>query len=363
MSGGSDSGRITLQTLADHLGVSRTTVSNAYNRPDQLSDELRDRILAAAAELGYQGPAAAARMLRTGRAGAIGVLFTEDLRFVFDDPNTARFLHGVAETSALAQTGLMLLPVPAGVDVADTAIPNVAVDGVIAFSVPEGHPALDALLARRAPTVIVDQPDLGATTSFVGVDDRAGARAAAQHLLDLGHRRIGVLLPRPPVGDRPGPVATARLDELDLRVGRARLAGYRDALAGAGLDPDGLVVWAAESLGIDAGREAATDFLISRPELTGVLCYADQLAIGAAQAAGSIGRSVPDDLSIVGFDDVPRAATWDPPLTTIHQPLVDKGRAAAELLLSEIDDGIRRRVDLPVGLLVRSSSAPPPHRT
>ena len=132
--------RVTLQTIADHLGVSRTTVSNAYNRPDQLGDELRDSILAAAAQLGYRGPDAVARMLRTGRVGAIGLLFTEDLRFVFTDPDTTRFMQGVAETSALAGTGLTLLPVPDGLDVGDSAVPSAAVDGYLVFSVVEGHP-------------------------------------------------------------------------------------------------------------------------------------------------------------------------------------------------------------------------------
>lgn len=359
MSGLSGSGRITLQTIADRLGVSRTTVSNAYNRPEELSTELREQILATAAQLGYPGPAAAARSLRTGRSGAIGLVFTEDLRFVFHDPNTAQFLRGVAETSALAQTGLTLVPIPDGVDVDDTALPHVALDGVIVFSVPERHRSLDAILGRPGPAVIVDQPDLGTAASFVGVDDRAGAHAAAAHLLDLGHCHIGVLLPRPPLGDPVGPVATDRLEALDLRVGRARLAGYRDAIAAVGGNPDDLVVWSAEALGVDAGRRAATELLRAHPELTAVLCYADQLAIGAAQAAFRLGLSVPGELSIVGFDDVPRAATWDPPLTTVHQPLVDKGRAAAELLLSQIDDGVPRRVELPIGLVVRSSSAPP----
>ena len=108
------SNQVTLQTVADRVGVSRTTVSNAYNRPNELGAALRERILQAAAELGYRGPDAAARMLRSGHMGAIGLLFTEDLRFVFTDPDTTSFMQGVAETSALSGTGLTLLPAPAG---------------------------------------------------------------------------------------------------------------------------------------------------------------------------------------------------------------------------------------------------------
>ncbi|MEO6652807.1 MAG: LacI family DNA-binding transcriptional regulator [Ilumatobacteraceae bacterium] len=350
------SGHITLQTVADRVGVSRATVSNAYNRPDQLSSGLRERILEAAAELGYRGPDAAARSLRTGQMGTIGLLFTEDLRFVFTDPDTTEFMRGVAETSALAKTGLTLLPVPAGVDPADTAVSTVAADGHLVFSVAEGHPALDVLRSRGRPIVVVDEPDLGVTTSFVGIDDRCGARLAAHHLITLGHRRIGVLLGR--VGIEPGPL-TGPSTEITVRVARERLGGYRDAMSEAGLDPDDLVVWTSDGNDPDAGRAAALSLLEHHPELTGLVCFSDQLAIGAAQAAERCNLTVPDDLSIVGFDDVPRAAAWEPPLTTIRQPLVDKGRVAADLLLELIGGGQPRRIELPIELVIRASTAPP----
>ncbi|MDX2378262.1 MAG: LacI family DNA-binding transcriptional regulator [Acidimicrobiia bacterium] len=352
--------RVTLQTIADRLGVSRTTVSNAYNRPDQLGDELRDRILATATELGYRGPDAAARMLRTGRMGAIGMLFTEDLRFVFTDPDTTHFMQGVAETSALSGTGLTMLPVPAGLDLADTAVASTPVDGYLVFSVAEDHPALAAIMRRGVPIVVVDAPDLGATTSFVGIDDQRGAKMAAHHLLDLQHTRISVLLGRVTGDGKPRQVTADSVAHSANRVARARLTGYRNALAEAGLDPEGLVVWAAGGNDPDAGRRAATEMLEAHPELTAVLGFSDQLAIGAAQAAQRLGRSVPDDLSIVGFDDIPRAATWEPPLTTVRQPLVDKGRAAADLLLQQIEHGGRGRIELPIELVVRDSTAASP---
>lgn len=350
---------MTLQTIADHLGVSRTTVSNAYNRPDQLGDELRLRILDAADRLGYRGPDAAGRLLRTGRMGAIGLLFTEDLRFVFTDPDTTRFIQGVAETSALAGTGLTMLPVPPGVDLGETAVPSAVVDGYLVFSVADGHPALDWILRRDSPVVVVDEPDLGSATSFVGIDDRAGAAMAARHLLDLGHRRIGVLLGRLSAGGGPGPVSREQVHASPVRIARERMAGYEEAFAGAGHDAASLVAWAAGAMEPDAGRRATREMLATRPDLTAVLCFNDQLAIGATQAGEREGRRIPDDLSIVGFDDVPRAASWDPPLTTIRQPLVDKGRAAADLLLRQIADGGRGRIQLPIELVVRGSTAPP----
>ena len=351
--------RVTLQTIADHLGVSRTTVSNAYNRPDQLTSELRQSVLETAEQLGYRGPDPAARMLRTGTTRTIGLLFTEDLRFVFNDPNTTLFMRGVAETIALAGTGLTLLPVPAGMPLEETAVGTTPSDGYLVFSVADQHPALRAVLRHDVPVVIVDEPDLGRDTSFVGIDDREGGRLAAHHLVELGHRTFGVIVHRlnnPPKLSR---ATMADVDRAALRIVRERVAGYRDALAAAGLDPDSIVVWEAGDNDPDAGREATTALLNALPDTTALLCTTDRLAIGATQAAATSGRGVPDDLSVVGFDDIPRAATWEPRLTTIRQPLVDKGRVAADLLLAQIETGVPQRVNLPLELVIRSSTAPP----
>lgn len=354
------SSRVTLQTIADELGVSRATISNAYNRPDQLSPALRERVLEAADRLGYHGPDAAARMLRTGRMQSIGLLFTEDLRYVFTDPDTMLFMQGVAETSALAGSGLTLLPVPPGMDLDATAIRSVATDGHLVFSVDDHHPAVAALVAAGRPMVTVDEPDLGDRTSFVGIDDRLGAALAASHLIELGHRRLGILLGRlSSSSTTAGRVDPAGEATITIRIAKRRIAGYRDACRDAGLDPASLVVWAAGANDPDTARTAGTEFLTAHPDLTGLLCFSDQIAIGAAQAAARLGRRVPDDLSLVGFDDVPRAAAWDPPLTTIRQPLVDKGRVAADLLLELIAGRPPRRIELPIELVVRASTAPP----
>ncbi len=355
--------RVTLQTIADRLGVSRTTVSNAYNRPGELSPELREQILDAAADLGYRGPDAAGRMLRTGHMGAIGLLFTEDLRFVFSDPDTTGFMQGVAEASSISGAGLTLLPAPPGVDIATTAVATAAVDGHIVFSVADDHTALSAVLDRGLPIVMVDEPDLGDRTSFVGIDDREGARSIAAHLIELGHRDLAAVLGRVASQSRTGRIDPNREDEMTVRVARERVAGYRSAMVDAGLDPDDLILWEAGGNDPDTGRRAVIELLTEHPSLTGLLCFSDQIAIGASQAGQVVGRRVPQDLSITGFDDVPRARTWDPPLTTVRQPLVEKGKAAAELLLEQIDGAPPRRIMLPIELIVRSSTAPrPAHR-
>ena len=351
--------RVTLQTLADHVGVSRTTVSNAYNRPDQLTPALRERILATAERLGYGGPDARARMLRTGTTRTIGLLFTEDLRYVFSDPNTTLFMRGVAETSALAGTGLTLLPVPAGMSVDDTAVGATPTDGYLVFSVAASHPAVHAVLRHDVPLVVVDEPDLGPTTSFVGIDDRRGGRLAADHLLALGPREIAIVVHRLGPEARQRPLTPAQLDRAGLRIVRERVGGFFDGLTAAGLDPTAVTVWEAGDNDPDVGRDATTQLLRARPTTTALFCTTDQLAIGATQAASTLGRRVPTDLSVVGVDDIPRAASWTPSLTTVRQPLVEKGRVAAELLLGQVRTGTPRRVDLPIELVVRQSTAPP----
>jgi DNA-binding LacI/PurR family transcriptional regulator len=352
--------RVTLQTLAEHLGVSRTTVSNAYNRPEQLSEALRQRILDAADELGYRGPDAAARMLRTGRHDTIGVLFTEDLRFVFSDPDTTTFLEGVAEASAGAGTGVLLLPSPAGMPVAQTPLARAAVDGFLVFSAPDDHPAVREVLSRGLPTVLIDEPDPDGDASFLGIDDRGGASLLARHLHELGHRRVGIVT-LPMTAARAGHPGLRTIEEAHrsaVRVVRARTGGIVDA----GFDP---VVYEARTNDPDAGREAGLALLRAHPELTAVLALSDQLAIGVTQAAFRLGIDVPRDLSIVGFDDIPRASTWDVPLTTIRQPLVDKGRRAATLLQGLIDADEPRAVreTLPIELVIRASSGPAPDRS
>ncbi|MEM8705648.1 MAG: LacI family DNA-binding transcriptional regulator [Actinomycetota bacterium] len=347
---------MTLQTLADELGVSRTTVSNAYNRPEQLSDELRDRILATATRLGYAGPSAAARVLRTGRHHAIGVVFTNDLRFVFSDPDTTTFLQGVAEACADAGTGVVLLPSPVGVPVDQTALPHAAVDGFLVFSAAEAHPAVQAVIARDEPTLTVDEPDLGDGSAFLGIDDRGAATILSDHLHTLGHQRIG-LVTLPMTVERTDPHGERTVDQArtsPVRVVRERVLGVLDA----GTDP---IVWEATANDPDAGREAALELLRRHPELTAVIAFSDQIAIGVTQAAARMGIDVPGDLSVVGFDDIPRASTWDVPLTTIRQPLVEKGRIAASELLGMIDGGhAPSRHVLPIELVVRRSSGPAP---
>lgn len=341
----------TLLDIAEAVGVSRTTVSNAFNRPDQLSATLRQEILDTAEAMGYAGPNPLARKLRTGRSEAIGVLFDEVLPYAFNDPAAAAFLEGVAQGCEEAEIGLVLLPrvEPAR---AQQLVREAAVDGFIIYAVADGSPLIDCAAERRLSVVLVDQEAEGDVRS-VNTDDRQGAYEAAMHLLDGGHRRLGILgLELDPLY-RYGPVSPALRRRAAYATTRERLAGYEAACAAYGIDPARLPMEACPNREA-AGRQAALHLLGRGEGPTGLLCMSDRLAVGALSATQHLGLAVPGDVAIVGFDDIPVAAHIDPPLTTVRQPVVQKGLAAARLLLD--DDPDPMQIQLPTRLIVRASA-------
>jgi DNA-binding LacI/PurR family transcriptional regulator len=353
---GSVGDRPTLKTVADAVGVSRATVSNAYNRPDQLSPALRERILAAAQRLGYAGPDPAARGLRLGQAGTIGVLVGAALSYAFRDPAIGMFLEGFARAGERAGTALLLIPSPPGED-PTAAIRGAVVDAFCLNCVPTDDPAFRAVRERRLPVAVVEGEGEG--VARVDIDQRGGARAAAEHVLALGHRRFGIIVARLGRDRRSGPVDAERLARAVQPISRERLLGYRDALAAAGLDWDEVPVYETGVHGFEPGAAAAGELFSRRPDLTAILADSDLLALGAMRGAALAGRRVPDDVSVAGFDDIPAAAQAQPPLTTVRQPLLEKGEAAYGLIEELLAGKPPRRIELPVELVARASTAPP----
>jgi DNA-binding LacI/PurR family transcriptional regulator len=334
----------TLLDVARAAGVSRSTVSYVYNEPERVSAATRERVLAAAERIGYAGPNRLAASLRRGRAGAIGVLFTEILSYAFDDPAAVLFLRGIASVVERADVGLTLLPVPPDGPGALEAVRGSVVDGVIVYSLPEEHPAVKAAVQRRLPLARVDMP-APPREPCVRIDDRGGARAVAEHVLALGHRDVAILVDRLIDDDVQGFASAERRAATSYAVARERLAGYADA--GVGL----AVVYDCAGNTVEHGRAGRVAVLRAlRP--TALLCITDQLARGATQVA-----NVPAELTVTGFDDLAEAATNDPPLTTVHQDHEAKGAAAARLLLEPAADPV---VTLPTRLVVRASSGSPP---
>src|ERR671916_804759 len=280
-------GKVTLMTVARAVGVSPTTVSNAYNRPHKLSPALRERILRAAHDLGYPGPNPVARSLRRGRAGSIGLLFGEALTYAFQDPGAVEFLRGLAEGTAKHNTVLQLI---AALDVDEqegaSLLANAIIDGLVVWTLPERHPLLSLARERNIPLVIHGSPRLDGVP-FVGIDDRAAAQAAAEHLLKLGHRSLAVVSQPPANPATPQP---ARLDIYEAGV-NSREEGNRAALA----------------------------LLQATPRPTAVLAMSDELATGVLAAARELDRRVPHDVSVLGWDDSSSACASDPALTTVSQ--------------------------------------------
>lgn len=351
--------RPTLDTIALEVGVSRATVSNAYNRPDQLSAELRERIIATAARLGYAGPDPTARSLATRRSGSVAVMLCEGLSSAFSDPALSIMLDALASTVDSGDRALLLLPGVDGSGPRPQSVIRAQTDVVVAYSLVDGAPALDAVRQRNLPLVVVDEPVVPGA-AMVEVDDLKGAALAARHVAELGHRRVGILAFELLADGQHGPASADRIQIATFRVSRDRIAGYRQGLAEHGIPADEVPLWEAPGSGREIGTTGARWLLERRPRPTALLCMSDELAIGAVRAAHDLGLTVPGDVSLVGFDDTPAASWCNPPLTTIRQDLVRKGRAAGELALRMLD-GARPGppITIDVELVTRASTAPP----
>lgn len=349
--------RMTVKTLAAALGVSPATISNAYNRPDQLSPQLRERILATAEELGYPGPDAAGRTLRTGRADAVGVLLAERLSYAFSDPFAIEFLTGLSEVLEEHGISIMLMPLSrrgtgsSGTDADQsdvTAVRHANIDALTILSLPTDHPA--AMLARaRGIRLVTTSASNDPDSSWVAIDDFGAGVMIGEHLANLGHRDIAVLVEtNQPAGSPGRRLEVAELTFLDYA---ARVDGLRKAMPGR------VMIVSGGHNSIESGA-GATRWLLDRDELpTAVVCLSDVLALGALQALASRRLTPPHHVSVCGFDDIAAAKAAN--LTTVHQPIRDKGQHVARLLIDP--ESKPRQVLLPVNLISRATTGPAPH--
>jgi DNA-binding LacI/PurR family transcriptional regulator len=364
--------RATLASLAAELKVSRTTISNAYNRPDQLSADLRERVLETAKRLGYPGPDPVARSLRTRKAGAVGLVLTEPLNYAFSDPAAVSFVAGLAESCEEVGQGLLLVAVGPGRSIAEGshAVLNAGVDGFVVYSVADDDPYLEVALERNLPVVIVDQPKDVPGTSGVCIDDRAAMREIADYVVGLGHREIGLLTMRlgrertPPhgrsasVAPRAAAIASPeRLHSPQFHVQRERISGVRDAMEAAGLDPGSLTVVESFEHLPTSGGAAAEVALDANPRITALMCTADVLALSAMDYLRARGIYVPGQMTVTGFDGVPDAMRRG--LSTVAQPKLEKGRLAGKLLHSPPRTGLPVDEVLPTEFIRGRTAGPP----
>lgn len=352
--------RVTLARIAEELHISAMTVSNAYNHPDRLSEGLRERIFDTAGKLGYHGPDPVGRSLRRQRTDVVGVLYSNPLSYAFDDPAAVSFLSGLSSVTEEADLGLLLVPAAGGVSgERDSRSAQAAVDGFVIYSMSDKEQLLAAALDRQLPSVVVDQP-FKDEVPFVGVDDEAAARTAAEHLLRLGHERFAIVSFALSPDTRDGIANPVRQERAAFRVSRLRLRGYRTALEDAGLPWSKVPVYECPGSSKEFGQRAAEALLSPEHRPRAILALSDQLALGVIAWATERGLFVPKDVSVVGFDDIPAAASANPPLTTVHQDHAEKGVLAGRMLVAQLrkEDGSNAEL-LPTSLVVRGSTSPP----
>ncbi|MGF2952617.1 LacI family DNA-binding transcriptional regulator [Mycobacterium sp. THU-M116] len=351
--------RATLASVADELKISRTTVSNAFNRPDQLSADLRERVLDAAKRLGYPGPDPVARSLRTRKAGAVGLVMAEPLTYFFGDPAARDLVAGVAQSCEESGQGLLLVAVGPTRSPQEgiAAVLAAGVDGFVVYSVSDDDPTLQVVLQRRLPVVVVDQPKGLCGASRVGIDDRSAMRELAGYVVGLGHREIGLLTMRLSRDRRQGLVDADRLRSPAFDVQRERILGVWEAMTDADLDPESLTVVESYEHLPESGGDAARVALKANPRITALMCTADVLALSAMDYLRAQGIYVPGQISVTGFDGVPEAISRG--LTTVLQPSLRKGRRAGELLLRPPRSGLPV-VELLDTELARGRTAGPP---
>ncbi len=327
--------RPTIDDVARRAGVSSAAVSFAMNGRRGVGDATRQRILDAAAELGWS-PSARARALSESRARAIGLLLSRPVESLEVDPFFVRFLAGIERSLARSDHALVLRVLdsdgPADVDAYAQLAMSGRVDGLLLCDVELDDPRFDLLAAAGLPAVVAGRPVSDCPFPWLETRHDHGMAEATEHVIALGHRRIAFL------------GGHERYEHV-----QTRLRAWRDALAAAGLEP-GPVAF---------GDPAAA--LAGRP--TALVCTSDALAVSALGAARAEGLSVPDDLSVTGFDDSPLAAFAAPPLTSVRIDYTQFGEAATAALLAAIEDAPPPPFDAAAPqLVVRASSGPAPLR-
>lgn len=342
--------RLNLKGVAEKLGVSTATVSNAFNRPDQLSKNLRERILSEAARLGYHGPNLAARSLRRGRSDVIGVMLSDSLTYSFSDPMANQMLQGISEV--LMEHHKQLLLFYEGKDNTAQSSAESLPDGFIFYGL-SSLKTFERIVALGKPCVTIDF--IQDKIPNVGIDDRSAAKKVATHAIAQKEQAsVAVLGMKLVVSDRVCRLTQDDLDETSGEISRQRLHGYLDAAIDSAITIPPESMW---SIPFNTGKYAeiaAKEAFSSSYRPNVILCMSDVIALAAISAAQSMGLNVPDDVVIVGFDDISEAKHANPSLTTVCQRNAQKGKVAAKMLL---ENNLTNSI-LETRLVIRKSSSP-----
>lgn len=314
--------RATIADVAREAGVATSTASVVFSGKANVAPATRERVLTAAASLGYAGPDPRAASLRRGRSGIVAVVLEGHLRTAFLDPVTTAMMDGLTDGLADLSAGILLMRDEPGDD--GSSLASAPVDAVVLIGCSgRTRASLDVVRSRGLPVVVIEG-DAGEGIPRITLDNTAAAADVARHLRDLGHRDVALVTLSLDSDRERGPVTPERLATATVDVTRDRLAGMREIF------PDAPAVSASGSLideGLIVGRMLLAD-PTARP--TAILAQSDLLAVGVIRAAEEAGLRVPEDLSVAGFDGIAADGLGDLVLTTSVQPAVEKGRAAGE---------------------------------
>jgi DNA-binding LacI/PurR family transcriptional regulator len=333
---------VTIKDVARLSGVSIKTVSRVVNNLAEISPETRQKVQQAILELGYQ-PNTTARNLVNGQTNTVGVIIPHSADYIFTHPFFTQVLQGIAEALSANNFNLLL-------HLAHDKAPYASlysqrkVDGLILMSIPIGDPNIQGLEENGVPCVCTCRiSETNNSTSWVDADFAGGVEQAMEHLISLRHRRIALLA---------GPMSLVSV--------RLRALGYRNALQKHGLPvADGYIL--EGDFTSESGHALAARAMKDPNPPSALICGDDMMAFGAMQALKELGYGVPEDVSIIGFDDISLARFSSPPLTTIRQDTYEKGRKAAEVLLAFMRDkqsAPPRQIMLETSLITRNSTAP-----
>jgi len=331
----------TMRDVAKRARVSVSTVSHVLNGTRRVSGETQEAVLAAIGELGYQ-PNLLAKSLKTSRTFTVGLLISDIQNSFFTS-----VVRGVEDVALSRGYHLFLCNTDEDARREDEYLRELAkkrVDGLIVASAAPRHDGAGRLKDVNVPFVLMDREVEGVEADVVRLDNRMGTRLVADHLVGLGHERIGMVS---------GP--------LNKASGHERYRGLGDALADLGLGMDDSVVRFGD-FRTESGRRGAAELLRMPDPPTAIVAANNKMTLGALLAVREAGVRIPDEVSVVGFDDMEWAPLADPPLTTLAQPAYEMGVEAIELLLGRIEDGPAEepeRILLKPRLIVRESTAPP----
>jgi LacI family transcriptional regulator len=330
--------KLTIRQIAKLAGVSRSTVSRVINDHPSVSPETREQVLQVVAETGFH-PDPIARSLSSRRADIIGLVVPLAIQSLFEDPFFPRLMQGISkgcDNHGYTLTLFLLHSLEDEAKLYARISRRQLLDGVIVTATRGGDPLIPQLIAKRIPFVMHGRHE-DSRVSFVDVDNMTGAYTAVTHLVRLGRRRIALIA---------GP--------LDSLAAEDRKRGYLNALQARRVGVDESLIVHGDFTETSS-YEAMQRLLPRRPDA--VFIASDSMALGALRALREAGRRVPDDVAVVGFDDMPQAATSEPPLTTVRQPIQRAGALAVEMLIDILDNGAEpaRRIILPTELVIRAS--------